>query len=69
MQAADGAHQRRLAHAVAAEQGDHFAAADAQVDAVQHLAAGVARVDGAHVEQRVVVVFGSRLERAHSSPR
>jgi hypothetical protein len=55
MQAADRAHQGRLAHAVAAEEGDHLAGAHLEVDAVQHLAAAVAGVQAAHREQGAVI--------------
>ncbi len=34
-------HQRRLAHAVAADEGDDLAGLDLEVDAVQHLALAI----------------------------
>ena len=37
-QAHDGADRRRLAHAVAAHEGEHFALMDGERDAEQHLA-------------------------------
>ena len=41
----DGLDHRGLAHAVAAEQPDHLALADAQVDALQHVAQAIVRVN------------------------
>jgi len=51
-QAHDRAYRRRLAHAVAAEQARRFAGADCQVEAEQHLAVAVARLEAGDFEQR-----------------
>ncbi len=69
MQAADRAHQRRLAHAVAAEERDDLARAHLEVDAVQHLAAAVAGMQAAHREQGLGGGRCSGVGQAHSSPR
>src|SRR5882762_3536956 len=47
----DRAHRRRLSHAVAPEQRRHFAGADREVDAEQHLARSVGGFEFFHLEQ------------------
>src|SRR6185503_5113417 len=49
---ADRAQRRGLAGAVGAEQRDHAALVDLEVDAVQHLAGAIRRIDAVQLEQR-----------------
>ena len=51
-QAHDRPHERRLAHAVAAQDADDLAGPDRQVDSEQDFAGAVARVQAADREQR-----------------
>ena len=50
--AQQGADQRALAHAIAAQQANSLAPADSEVDAVQHMAGAVPRVQGAGIHDR-----------------
>ena len=50
--AGDGLHQRRLAGAVVADQADHLAGRDGEVDAVQHVDRAKALADAGEREQR-----------------
>ena len=52
-----------LAHAVAAEQGDHLAGGDLQIHSEQHLAGPVTGFEAATTQQRF------RLHAAASAPR
>ena len=49
--AGDGLHQRRLAGAIVADQPDHFAGLDGEIDAVQHVDRAEALPDAGKREQ------------------
>jgi hypothetical protein len=46
-------HERRLAHAVAADDRDDLARRDREVDAVENLALAIGDVEIAHIKHRV----------------